>query len=180
MTSRSATFDRTTFDSAERALFAQLADVLIPAAPGHLSASQADVAGYWLDQVLTARPDLAAPLKALIAQAAGTFVVPPSGREVAPDAAIGSPPEGGTTNGLTGREAASFVAHLRASDKSAFGVLAEVVPGAYFMNPEVQKAIGYTGQTPREIDPHADYLDDGLLESVLSRGPIYRPTPPPG
>jgi hypothetical protein len=76
-----------------------------------------------------------------------------------------------------GREPKEFVAELRVTDAAAFGVLAEVVPGAYFMNPQVQQAIGYFGQTPRPIDPHPDYLDDGLLESVLRRGPIYRPTP---
>jgi hypothetical protein len=45
------------------------------------------------------------------------------------------------------------------------------------MNPAVQELIGYSNQTPRSIDPHPDYLDDGLLDSVIRRGPIYRPTP---
>ena len=62
-------------------------------------------------------------------------------------------------------------------DERAVGRTAEVVPAAYFMNPHVQQLIGYAGQTPRPIDPHPDYLDDGLLDSVISRGPIYRPTP---
>ena len=69
------------------------------------------------------------------------------------------------------------MAALRAGDPAAFGVLAEIVPGAYFLNPEVQRAIGYAGQTPRSIDPRPDYMEDGLLESVIRRGPIYRPTP---
>src|SRR5262245_40578744 len=76
-----------------------------------------------------------------------------------------------------GCEPAQFVAELPGSDAAAFGILAEVVAGAYFMNPLVQQAIGYAGQTPLAIDPHPDYLDDGLLESVIQRGPIYRPTP---
>jgi hypothetical protein len=54
------------------------------------------------------------------------------------------------------------------------------VPGAYFLNPDVRRAIGYEGQTGRAIDPHPDYLDDGLLDAVIARGPIYRPTPAPG
>jgi hypothetical protein len=83
----------------------------------------------------------------------------------------------GVLHKAQGRKPAEFVADLRANDAAAFGVLAEVVPGAYFMNPQVQQAIGYVGQTPRPIDPHPDYLDDGLLESVIRRGPIYRPTP---
>jgi hypothetical protein len=133
------------FDQQDRHLLAALADVLIPAAESMPSASQADVAGRGLDQVLTARPDLAAGLRDVLGKASG-------------------------------REPAQFVADLRANDAAAFGVLAEIVPGAYFMNPEVRQAIGYTGQGPRPIDPRPDYMEDGLLESVIRRGPIYRPT----
>jgi hypothetical protein len=66
---------------------------------------------------------------------------------------------------------------LPAGDAAAFGVLAEIAAGAYFMNSEVQRAVGYTGQGPQPIDPRADYMEDGLLEAVIRRGPIYRPTP---
>lgn len=75
------------------------------------------------------------------------------------------------------RNPAEAVAELKASDPVAFAVLAELVPGAYFMNPEVRATLGYLGQGPRPIDPNPDYLDDGLLQSVIDRGPIYRPTP---
>jgi hypothetical protein len=74
---------------------------------------------------------------------------------------------------------AAFVEHMRKHDPSAFGILAEVAAAAYFMNPDVQRAIGYAGQGPRPIDPRPDYLDDGLLDDVIRRGPIYRPTPSP-
>ncbi len=76
-----------------------------------------------------------------------------------------------------GREPQAAIAELRAAEPDKFGLLAEVAAAAYFMNPRVQAAIGYTGQGPQPIDPHPDYDDDGLLESVKSRGPIYRPTP---
>ena len=69
--------------------------------------------------------------------------------------------------------------YFRSNDQEAFGVLTEIAAAAYFMNPEVQRAIGYAGQGPRPIDPRPDYLDDGLLEAVIRRGPIYRPTPGP-
>ena len=75
------------------------------------------------------------------------------------------------------RLAAEVVAELQKNDPAAFGVLAEVVAGAYFLNPLVRARLGYAGQGPHPIDPHRDYLDDGLLQSVLSRGPVYRPTP---
>jgi hypothetical protein len=74
-------------------------------------------------------------------------------------------------------DAADVVADLRANDPAAFDLLAQTVAGAYFMNPQVQQLIGYAGQGPRPIDPAPDYLEGGLLESVIRRGPIYRPTP---
>ena len=76
-----------------------------------------------------------------------------------------------------GRAARDAVAEMRGSDPAAFGVLAEVVPGAYFMNAAVREALGYGGQEPRPLDPARDAMDPELLEPVVRRGPIYRPTP---
>lgn len=73
--------------------------------------------------------------------------------------------------------AAEFVAGLNAGDPASFGLLAELVAGAYFLNADVRSRLNYHGQEPRPIDPRPDYLDNGLLQSVLDRGPIYRPTP---
>jgi hypothetical protein len=76
-----------------------------------------------------------------------------------------------------GREPAEVVASLARTDPAAHGILTEVVAAAYFMNPDVRQAVGYTGQGPTPLDPRVDYMEDGLLESVIKRGPIYRPTP---
>jgi hypothetical protein len=76
-----------------------------------------------------------------------------------------------------GREPAEVIASLARTDPAAYGILTEVVTAAYFMNPDVRKAVGYTGQGPSPLDPRVDYMEDGLLESVIKRGPIYRPTP---
>jgi hypothetical protein len=130
----------------QRAALAALADVLIPAGNGLPSASAAEVAGQWLDQVLAACPDLTAGLQDVLRKTAGHIPV-------------------------------EAVEQLRTKDIAAFAVLAEIVSGAYFLNPDVRRAIGYSGQSARPIDPRPDYLDDGLLESVIGRGPIYRPTP---
>jgi hypothetical protein len=81
---------------------------------------------------------------------------------------------------LNGRTAGEAVADLQKNDPAAFGVLAEFVAGAYFLNPLVRARLGYSGQGPHPIDPHPDYFDDGLLQSVVSRGPVYRPTPGTG
>ena len=136
------------FDQSDRARLARLADVLIPAADGMPSASQADVSGRWLDAVLAARTDLAEGLRKLLSAAGDA-------------------------------DPAALVAELRAHDVGAFEILAELVPAAYFMNPEVREAIGYQGQTAQTIDPRPDYMEDDLLASVIRRGPIYRPTEPP-
>jgi hypothetical protein len=78
-----------------------------------------------------------------------------------------------------GSEPTEVVASLARTDAAAYGILTEVVTAAYFMNPDVRKAVGYTGQGPSPLDPRVDYMEDGLLESVIKRGPIYRPTPKP-
>jgi len=134
--------------SAERrAQLGAIADLLIPAGSGMPSASEAGVAGAFLDEVLDARPDLASPL----------------------DEALAS---------VDGLVAGDALATLRA-DPSGWGVLTAVVPAAYFLNPAMRDAIGYPGLEARPIDPDAapDYLEDGLLESVIARGPVYRATP---
>ena len=76
-----------------------------------------------------------------------------------------------------GREPSEVVAYLARTDPTGYGVLTEVVTAAYFMNPDVRQAVGYTGQGPTPLDQRVDYMEDGLLESVIKRGPIYRPTP---
>jgi hypothetical protein len=131
---------------AHRAQLAAIADQLIPAGSGMPSASEAEVHGRFLDEVLAARPDLAVPLETVLEDVAG----------LAPGAAI---------------------AQLRETD--GWGVLTAVVPGAYFLNPATREALGYPGLERRPIDPDAapDYEEDGLLESVIMRGPVYRATP---
>ena len=131
----------------QRAQLGAIADQLIPAGGGMPSASEAGVAGRYLDEVLSSLPDLKAPLETALAAVDG----------LAPEAAL---------------------AVLR-EDGAAWGVLTAIVPGAYFMNPAIREAIGYPGLERRPIDETAkpDYLEDGLLASVIARGPVFRPTP---
>lgn len=75
------------------------------------------------------------------------------------------------------RPASDVVADMKANDPSSFGILTEAVAGAYFLNPHVRARLGYDGQQPRPIDPHSNDLDPALLQPVIHRGPIYRPTP---
>jgi hypothetical protein len=82
-------------------------------------------------------------------------------------------------DGMKAVDPAAAVARVRAEDPAGFGILAEVVAGGYFLNPEVRKAIGYPGQqsVPIQQEDPPDYEQDGLIASVISRGRVYRPTP---
>lgn len=79
--------------------------------------------------------------------------------------------------GLAGERPPEAVVAEVKKDPDLFGVLAEFVPGAYFLNPGVRSKLGYGGQRAVPLDPRPDWLDEDLLQSVLDRGPIYRPTP---
>lgn len=63
--------------------------------------------------------------------------------------------------------------HRRAELFDAFSVLSA---GAYFMNPDIRERIGYPGQENRAVtgDDVPKYIE--MLERVVDRGPIYRPT----
>lgn len=89
------------------------------------------------------------------------------------------PPLAAVLDRLKGVDPAAAVARVRAEDPAGFGVLAEVVAGGYFLNPQVRSAIGYPGQqsVPIEHEKPADYEQDGLLATVIARGRVYRPTP---
>lgn len=139
-------------DATQRETLAALADALIPGGEGMLSASEADVHGKWVDRVLSVRPDLAAELVTVLDRAAGC-------------------------------DAREEVNRLHAESASGFDTLTLVVSGGYFMHPRVRKSLGYEAPAPKRQPAYPDesdfYLRDGLIDPVLARGPIYRPTPEP-
>jgi hypothetical protein len=130
----------------DRETLAALADVLIPAADGMPSASEAGATRELLDEVLRVRPDLEEPLKQ-VAEAA------------------------------RGRDAAAEVERLQAEAPELFEALSTAIAGGYFMSADVRERLGYPGQQARPFEPRPDYEEDGLIQSVIERGPIYRPTP---
>jgi hypothetical protein len=89
------------------------------------------------------------------------------------------PPLAALLDRIKGVDPAAAVTRVRAEDPAGFGILAEVVAGGYFLNPEVRSAIGYPGQqsVPIAHEEPADYEQDGLIASVIARGRVYRPTP---
>jgi hypothetical protein len=132
----------------QRGTLAALADALLPAADGMPAASEVDVPGKWMDRALRARPDLEPELLCVLDG--------------------GSQPDPETR-----------LAQLRGDDPAGLETLVLLVTGAYYMHPKVRKLIGYPGQkaTPEYPDEAEYYLSDGLLDPVVARGSIYRPTP---
>jgi hypothetical protein len=135
-------------DGDMRETFRALADVLLPAHGQMPAASAADADGGWLDRVLAARPDLVPVL---------TRVLP----------------------GAAGRDPLSEVRRLKREDPAGFLAVASACAGSYYLNPGIRRLIGYPGQEPSLPEPgEADAeLSGGLLNPVVARGPIYRPTP---
>jgi hypothetical protein len=134
-----------------RQRLARLADGLIPEGDGMPAPSSLDIAGAQLDLVLASRPDLAEGLCRALEAAA----------QAEAETAI------------------AWAEALRVADPDAHGALVAAVVAGYYLHPEVKRLLGYPGQIPEEVrpDPFPDYAEEGLLERVYERGPIYRPTP---
>ncbi len=66
-------------------------------------------------------------------------------------------------------DAASLQSQLAESDPEARDALELVVAGAYYLSPEVRKAIGYPGQVARTLsgDSFPAYVEEGLLDHML-------------
>jgi hypothetical protein len=135
--------------SEQRVIFAAIADFLIPHAEGMPSASEAGVQGPMLDRVLRLRPDLSDAFFRGLAKSASR----------------------------SGADAANA---LNSSDSEAFGAVSLAASAAYYMLPRIRELIGYPGQESRpDPDPDATppYVANGMLQQVIDRGPIYKPTP---
>jgi hypothetical protein len=126
----------------DRETLAALADVLIPAADGMPSASEAGATGSLLDEVLRVRGDLEEPLAILTAAAAH-------------------------------KDPRAEVDRLKADEPELFEALTTAIAGGYFMSDEVRERLGYPGQEALQLE---DDHDPALLQPVIDRGPIFRPT----
>jgi hypothetical protein len=130
--------------TAERATLAAAAGRLIPAAGDMPSA--ADVVGDdRLRFVLSARPDLVEPLHAALRPELGDDEV--------------------ARLNILGRD-----------EPATLYALQLVIVSGYYTDARVRELIGYPGQvalTLRSWEVPA-YIDDGLVDAVLARGPIWR------
>ena len=132
----------------QRERLGAIADELIAGGAGMPSATGAEVHSVWIDRVMAARLDMAEAVREVLAR------------------------EG---------SAAEVVAGLQDEAQDLFGTFAFAVAGAYLMNPRIRRELGYPGPQPMRNpalpDEAESYLEDGILDAVIDRGPIYRPTP---
>ena len=133
-------------DDGLRPALARIADILIPGGEGMPAASDADVQGKWIDRALATLPELEPEFSRLLAEAATA-------------------------------EPEEALRRLRA-EPGSFALLTLFVSGSYVMNPRVRRLLGYPGAAPAGNPAFPDesdyYLEGGLLDAVLARGPVYR------
>ena len=134
----------------QRATFWALADVLIPATDAMPAASEAGSAEKWLDRALAARPDLVAPLAAVLDSAAGKEPDAEARRLHAED------PDG--FSALAQIASGGYYMNLKVRKRVGY-------PGQ--------------GKRPPFSDEAEYDLRDGLLDPVYARGPINTTAPPP-
>jgi hypothetical protein len=132
------------FDTAARARLKAIADLLIPDAHGMPSAGDI-LTEDRLRFVLAARPDLAGPL--------ATALQPEFGDDVQ-----------------------ARLDALARDEPSNLGALQLVIVAGYYTDRRVRELIGYPGQMAIEVKSwvHPPYLEEGLIDAVLARGPVWR------
>lgn len=133
---------------AERAAFGRMAEVMLPGTDTMPSAGRAGVPGAGVDEVLAARPDLAEPLGRAVRDLGESFSL-------------------------------EALAGYLSVDEEAYSALTTCAAAAYYLSPEVRELIGYPGQEARSFDPYeyVQWIDEGLLDPVTERGPIWRRPP---
>lgn len=131
------------FDEDRRATFAAVADHLIPAAHGMPSAGEV-VSDLRVRFVLGARPDLVEPLLAALR------------------IEIGDNP-------------AARLTMLERDEPDHYAALQLVVVAGYYTDKGVRERLGYPGQVAKQVNAwqYPAYLDEGLIDQVLARGPIW-------
>lgn len=131
-------------DAGARARLAAIADHFIPAAHGMPSAADV-LTDDRLRFVLGARPDLVEPLAASLR------------------------PE-------LGEDAAARLMALGRDEAGNLGALQLVIVAGYYTDKGVRDLIGYPGQMAIEVKSwlYPEYLEEGLIDAVLSRGAVWR------
>jgi hypothetical protein len=132
----------------QRARLHAVADILIPTEGEIPSASTTPDFDTWLDRALDARSEVATELASIL-------------------------------DGLDPEDLEQALRRMDRERPDDLRLLAEVAAGAYFMMPPVLERIGYPGQhrAPAGLTDAADELEKGVLDPVVSRGPVWRQPP---
>jgi len=75
-----------------------------------------------------------------------------------------------------GGDPASRLAVLESEEVENLAALQTTIVGGYYMAPRVRDAMDYPGQiaTPVSAFSYPQYIEEGLIDSVVERGPIWR------
>ena len=134
--------------SSERERLAVFADFVVAGGAGLPSASEAAVHEVWIDREFAVRPDLAQTVMGVLKRP-------------------GTPTE--------------VVGALRDKEPALFNAFAFAIAGAYLINPRVRELLGFPGPLPEKNPAFPDeaetFLEGGLLDPVIARGPIWRLAP---
>ena len=132
---------------AEISTLRAIADVLIPASGDNPAATSEPEFDAWLRRAVDARADAFDVITTVLAQLDGA----------APDVID------------------QALRRLHAEQPVTFQALSAVVAGAWLLTPTVRERIGYPGQRrdPAHFEEAVDQLSDGILDPVMTRGPIY-------
>lgn len=134
--------------SDQRQRLGELVDHVVAGGAGLPSASEAEVHTVWIDRALAVRPDLADPVLHALSKSGAV---------------------------------ADVASHLREKEPDAFNAFAFAVASAYLINPRVRELLGFPGALPEKNPAFPDeaeaYLEGGLLDPVIQRGPIWRHAP---
>jgi len=135
--------------AAERAVLAALAEAIAPRTARMPSAGDIGLTaeGGPTDRVLRLRPDLAPALELVLARATESRLDP-----------------------------AAFLHRLRETDPVGLLALMQVVAGAYYMQPAVMAAIGYSGQEAGSLG-RGEIGGEDLLAAMMERPPRWRHAP---
>ena len=66
------------------------------------------------------------------------------------------------------------MARIETQEPELFEALTTAIAGGYFLSADVRERLGYPGQQAKKLQ---DDFDPELLQPVIDRGTIFRPTP---
>jgi hypothetical protein len=134
----------------------------------HLSDTDREIYGRLADQLIPPGPDMPSATQAEVPSRwidEALRIRPDLARDMRVAIQVG-----------TGAAAPEALALLHAEHSDVFDSLGTLTAGAYFLNPEVRRLIGYPGQVSIPIREDVDsYID--MLANVVERGQVYRSVP---